>query len=169
MQFEWNWWFGQNGSEQPKSISFPRVFTIPMWWTCILSFWAIVHDFTDDVSNGMLRGGKGILVMGMIIDTSDGHWWILNSTMGLKVVEWKQMSSLGLGQNNPYSGTLEAGMQSSNKEPMYGLVCLPCNLVSRWFARKGHGVAPLGEAIISSLEWWLARVLSFRSHKCYEW
>ena len=27
--------------------------------------------------------------------------------------------------NNPYIGTWEVGLQSSNKEPMYGLVCPP--------------------------------------------
>ena len=28
-------------------------------------------------------------------------------------------------RNNPYTGSLEAGLQPSNKEPMYGLVCPP--------------------------------------------
>ena len=32
---------------------------------------------------------------------------------------------VGLGRNYPYIGSLEAGLQSSNKEPMYGLVCPP--------------------------------------------
>ena len=36
---------------------------------------------------------------------------------GLSPQTWK-----GLGRSNPYTGTLEAGLQSSNKEPQYGLL-----------------------------------------------
>ena len=43
---------------------------------------------------------------------------------------------LGVGWNNPYIGSLEAGLQSSNKEPMYGLVHPPPSTSSSMYYQK---------------------------------
>ena len=58
-----------------------------MWYIVLVLGILTIHNFVDDVSSGMLRGGKGIHVMGAMNNTSDGHWWISNSTMELDLGE----------------------------------------------------------------------------------
>ena len=43
----------------------------------------------------------------------------------------KPLETHRLWQNNAYTGSLEAGLQSSNKEQMYGLVCLEIHQLGR--------------------------------------